>query len=447
MSASSAPLPPSPAPAPRVVVLGAGFGGLALARHLKRASVRTLLIDRNNYQLFSPLLYQVASAMLDPSDVAQPVRRLVRGVRNCDVMQAEVLSVDLEQKRVLTSRGPISYDTLVIATGSATNYFGNQTLRDRSYPLNQLEDGLALRNRILTQFEQAEWEADPDVRRRLLTIVVVGGGPTGIEFAGAVSELMNLMVRKDFHRLHRGEITVELLEGGDRLLADFVPKLSWAAFDALTGKGIQIRLNALVERLEEGQVVLRGGEVIRAGTVVWTAGVRGVIVKGDLPTNQRGSNRIPVDQSLRVEGRPEVYVIGDVSGHQDDLPMLIPVAMQEAEYVAAAIRAGGPKAPFRYRDPGIMATIGRGAAVAQLGRVRFSGFLGWVTWLFVHLIYVMTFRARFFVLTKWAYEYVFTDRPIRLAVRAGTGPKDAPADEVLQLAERAPLDAVRNRVP
>lgn len=430
-----------------VVILGAGFGGLTLARRLSGSAARVLLVDRNNYQLFSPLLYQVASAMLDPSDIAQPIRSLLRGAHNSDFMQAEVEGVDLDRRQVVTNRGTLTYDTLVIATGSATSYYGNPSLHDRSYPLKQLEDGLALRNRILTQFEQAEWETDPEVRRRLLTIVVVGGGPTGIEFAGAVSELMSLMVRKDFRRLHRGEITVELLEGGDRLLADFNPKLSWTTFDELTRKGVQVRLHALVERVDRNEVVLRGGETVTAGTVVWTAGVHGVIVDGDLPTNHRGSNRIPIDDSLRIEGRPEVYVIGDVAGHRDDLPMLIPVAMQQAKYVAAAIRSGGPRAAFQYHDPGIMATIGRGEAVAQVGRVRFTGFLGWVMWLAVHLLKVMTFRARFFVLVKWAYEYVFTDRPIRIAVRAGTGPKDAPSDEVEPLAEHAPLDAIRNRVP
>ncbi|MBO0702785.1 MAG: NAD(P)/FAD-dependent oxidoreductase [Candidatus Dormibacteraeota bacterium] len=436
--------PPSP---PSVVILGAGFGGLTLARRLGGAPVRVLLIDRNNYQLFSPLLYQVASALLDPSDVAQPVRRLIRRVGNCDFMEAEVGGVDLRERRVLTDRGPVPYDTLVIATGSATNFFGNATLQDRSYPLKELEDGLALRNRILSQFEHAEWETDPEQRRRLLSITVVGGGPTGIEFAGAVSELMELMVRKDFRRLHRGEITVQLLEGGDRLLPEFDPKLSGAAFDELTRKGVQVRLHALVERLEEGRVLLRGGETVAAGTVVWTAGVRGVIVGGDLPTNERGSNRIPVNANLQLDQHPEVYVIGDVAGHVNELPMLIPVAMQGAEYVAASIRAGRPRAPFHYRDPGIMATIGRGAAVAQLGRLRFSGFAGWMLWLWVHLLNVMTFRARFFVLAKWAYAYLFMDRPIRIAVQAGPGPRDAPAGEGLRLSETRPVDAIRNRVP
>jgi len=443
--AAASPASPTSAP-PSVVILGAGFGGLTLARHLKNARVQVLLVDRNNFQLFSPLLYQVASALLDPSDVAQPVRRLLRGVHNSDFMQAEVESVDLEGKRVLTNRGAIPYDTLVIATGSETNYFGNQTLRDRSYPLKRLEDGLALRNRILTQFEQAEWETDPETRRRLLNIVVVGGGPTGIEFAGAVSELMDLMVRKDFPRLHRGEITVQLLEGSERLLPGFVPKLSWSAFDALTRKGIKVQLNSLVERVEEGQVVLRGGEMVPAGTVVWTAGVRGVIAGKDLPTNQRGSNRIPITDRLQLEQHPEVYVIGDVAGHHPDLPMLIPVAMQQAEYVAESIRTGSTRAPFQYHDPGIMATIGKGEAVAQLGRLHFSGIIGWFMWLTVHLLKIVTFRARFFVLIKWAYEYVFTDRPIRIAVRAGAGPSDAPADEVLRVEEPATVELTRNPV-
>lgn len=429
-----------------VVVLGAGFGGLTLARCLKGAPVRVLLIDRNNYHLFSPLLYQVASALLDPSDVAQPVRRLIRGVGNCDFMQAQVESVDLDHKRVLTDRGPVGYETLVIATGSDTNYFGNATLHDRAYPLKRLEEGLALRNRILTQFEQAEWEPDPAVRRRLLSIVVVGGGPTGIEFAGAVTELMNLMARKDFPRLRRNEITVRLLEGGDRLLPAFVPSLSRSALRALTHKGVEVRLGALVERVEVDRVVLRGGESVAAGTVIWTAGVRGAMVAGDLPTDTRGG-RIPVDGTLRLDGHPEVFVIGDVAALGGGLPMLIPVAMQQAKYVAAAIRDGGPGAPFEYHDPGIMATIGRGAGVAQLGRLHFGGLVGWALWLAVHLLKIMTFRARAFVLAKWAYHYVFTDRPIRITVRAGPGPREAPAAEVSPPPDSAPSGVIGNRVP
>lgn len=429
-----------------VVVLGAGFGGLTLARDLKGAPVRTLLIDRNNYHLFAPLLYQVASALLDPSDVAQPVRRLIRGVRNCDFMQAEVEGVDLEGRRVLTDRGPVPYELLVIATGSDTNYFGNATLRDRAYPLKRLEDGLALRNRILSQFERAEWESDPEVRRRLLSMVVVGGGPTGIEFAGAVSELMNLMVHKDFPTLRRDEITVRLLEGGDRLLPAFVPSLSRSALRALARKGIQVQLGALVERVEEGRVVLRGGGEVPAGTVIWTAGVRGAMVAGDLPTDSRGG-RIPVDATLRMAKHPEVFVIGDVAAQGDGDPMLIPVAMQQAKYVATAIKGGGPTAPFHYHDPGIMATIGRGAGVAQVGRLHFGGFIGWALWLGVHLLKIMTFRARAFVVAKWAYEYLFTDRPIRISVRAGPGPRDAPADEVAAGPDSVPAGAVPgNRV-
>ncbi|MFZ0214935.1 MAG: NAD(P)/FAD-dependent oxidoreductase [Candidatus Dormiibacterota bacterium] len=417
----SAPVGAGPG-APRVVVLGAGFGGLTLTRRLAKAPVRVLLIDRNNYHLFSPLLYQVATAMLNPSEVAQPVRRLLGRQRNADFMQADIEGIDLERKEVRTSRGRVRYDTLVIATGSTTNFFGNASLADRSYPMKMLEEGLALRNRILTQFEHAEWAADEAERRRLLSFAIIGGGPTGIEFAGALSELVALMLRRDYHRIGADEPAVRLFEGGDRLLPAFDPRLSAAALRSLSRKHVPVELGALVDTVEPDRIRLHDGREIPAATVVWTAGVRGVDVDPALGAQARHGNRIPVDDRLRLQGHPEVFAIGDGAG-RDELPMLIPVAMQQAEYLAAAIPAGGPAAPFRYRDPGIMATIGRYAGVAQFGRIRVSGVVGWGMWLFVHLLNVMTFRTRVLVLMNWAWDYFFYDRPIRIHVRAGAGPE------------------------
>ena len=411
---------------PRVVIAGAGFGGLTCARALKHAPVDVLLIDRNNYHLFTPLLYQVATALLDPGEVARPVRELIRPLRNADFRQAEIVSVDLQARRVMTDHGPVPYDFLVLATGAQSDYFGNPSLREHTYALKDLGEGLTLRNRILSQLEQSRWEQDAARRRAMLTFAVVGGGPTGVEMAGAISELVHLVLRKDYRDLDLSEVRVVLVEAADRVLAPFAPSLREAARRSLERKDVELMLGAKVEAVIPGSVKLDGGRELAAGTVIWTAGVRATDVGKAAGLELARQSRIAVDGSLQVPGHPEVFAIGDVSGATDGqatLPMLIPAAMQAGRHVArsiAAMAGGGAATAFTYKDPGIMATIGRNSAVAQLGRVRLSGFPGWAMWLAVHLVNVISFRSRVLVLVNWAWDYLFYDRPIRLIVAART---------------------------
>ncbi len=409
---------------PRVVIAGAGFGGLTCARALKHAHVDVLLLDRNNYHLFTPLLYQVATALLDPGEVARPVRELIRPLRNADFRQAEITGVDLEARRVMTDHGPVPYDFLVLAMGAQSDYFGNSSLRENTFALKDLGEGLAVRNHVLSLLEQSRWEEDAAKRRAMLTFAVVGGGPTGVEMAGAISELVRLVLRKDYRDLDLSEVRVVLVEAADHVLAPFAPPLREAARRSLEAKGIELMLGAKVEAVTAGCVRLAGGRELAAGTVIWTAGVRATDL-GQAPGVQLArQSRVRVESSLQVPGHPEVFAIGDVSGASEGeaaLPMLIPVAMQAGRHVARSIGAmaeGGAATVFSYKDPGIMATIGRNSAVAQLGGVRLSGFPGWVMWLGVHLVNVISFRSRILVLVNWAWDYLFYDRPIRLIVAA-----------------------------
>jgi len=335
-----------------------------------------------------------------------------------------VTGVDFEARRMLTDHGPLGYDYLVLATGAQSDYFGNLDLAEQTMRLKDLDEGLAVRNRILSQFEASRWTKDPELRRRQLTFAVVGGGPTGVEMAGAISELIRLVLRKDYRDLDTNEVRVVLIEAAPYVLGPFIPSLRQAAHRSLERKGIEVMLQTRVESVAEGCVKLSTGEEIAADTVIWTAGVKGSSIGKvtGLPLSRQA--RIKVDNTLQVPGHPVVFVVGDLAGAQDRegiFPMLIPVAMQEGRHVAATIsdmvRGGGARA-FRYKDPGIMATIGRNSAVAQIGSIHLSGFPGWLLWLGVHLVNVISFRSRLVVLVNWAWEYLFYDRPVRLIVRA-----------------------------
>ena len=409
---------------PRVVIAGAGFGGLTCTRSLRRAPVDVVLIDSNNYHLFTPLLYQVASALLDPGEIARPVRSLIRPLRNADFLQGTVTGVDFDNRQLLTDHGAVPYEYLVLATGAQSDYFGNVALAEETRGLKDLDEALAVRNQILSRFEAARWAKDPTTRRRLLTFAVVGAGPTGVEMAGAISELTHLVLRKDYRDLDTNEVRVVLIEAAPYVLGPFVPSLRKAAQRSLVQKGIEVMLQTRVESVTDGCVKLSNGVEIPAETVIWTAGVRGSEVGKITGLQLVRQARIKVDDTLQVPGHPEVFVIGDLAGAQVGdslLPMLIPVAMQEGRHAAREISqvvAGARPSAFRYKDPGIMATIGRNSAVAQLGWLHLSGFLGWLLWLGVHLINVISFRSRLVVLVNWAWEYLFYDRPVRLIVRA-----------------------------
>jgi NADH dehydrogenase len=414
----------------RVVIVGGGFGGLACARALDGSDADVLLIDRHNYHLFTPLLYQVATALLDPSDIAFPLRRVFRKSRNVRFRQAMVTGVDFQARIAQTHTGDsIAYDTLVLATGGRNNYFGNAPLAEHSIGMKTLPEALRLRYHVLSCLEQAEQARDEAERRKWLTFVVVGGGPTGVEYAGALQELLDIVIGRDYPTLKRSEARILLLEGLDKLLAAFHPRLGRYAEQTLVGFGIDVRTGALVEKADDESVTLRTGETIAAKTIVWSAGVRPTDPLNGAERSAR-TKRLQADEFLRLRGHDDVFVIGDaasVATPDGELPMLSPPAMQEGRYVARAIKTGRIGKPFRYFDKGTMATIGRNAAVADVRGFKLKGFLGWLAWLFVHIYYLIGFRNRVAVLASWGWNYFLRDRPIRLIVR---GQADRLADEI-----------------
>ena len=415
--------PPPAAARPTVLIVGAGFGGLRAARALRKAPVDVVMLDRHNYHLFQPLLYQVATAGLEPEQIAKPVRAILRGQRNFEFRMVEVTGVDFAARQVATDHGPVSYDFLILAAGGETNYFGLDGIVRHGFGLKSVVEAVAIRNQVLSCFERAMLEPDPERRRALLTFVVVGGGPTGVEMSGALSELIRLVLVKDYPRLNIKDVRVLLLEATDRLLATLPERLREAAAETLWRKHVEVRFGAAVQDYDGGRVVLKGGEVIPAHTLIWAAGAKAVSLTATLGLATARQGRVTVTPTLNVPDHSEVYVIGDAAYLEKDgqpLPMMAPVAIQMAETATRNIvrqLRGEPPLGFRYKDPGALATIGRNAAVAYLGGVAFKGFLAWVVWLIVHIIQLIGFRNKLFVLMNWAWDYFFYERAARLITK------------------------------
>lgn len=406
---------------PRVVILGAGFGGLRAARALAKAPVQVTLIDRKNYHLFQPLLYQVATAGLSQDEIAYPVRSIFRRQKNFEFRMLEVTDFDLAGKRLLTDRGEVTYDYLILAPGGETNYFGMNSLAANAFGLKDIDEASAIRNHLLQQFERASLETDEERRRERLTFVIAGGGPTGVECSGAISELIHVALPKDYPCAELDQMQVILLEAADRLLPAMPPELSEATRVVLEKKGVEVRFGTAVAGFDGHKVLLQDGAPIPARTLIWAAGVRAVslLEKTGLPLGSQ--RRVKVEPTLQTPGHPEVYVIGDAALVVDEggnpLPMIAPVAMQQADAAAQNILRqvrGEPQKAFQYRDRGMMATIGRNQAVAVLGRFKFRGFPAWLVWLGVHILQLIGFRNRLLVLINWAWDYLFYERAVRL---------------------------------
>jgi len=411
---------------PRVVIVGGGFGGLAAALALARAPVDVLLIDAQNHHCFQPLLYQAATAALAPSDIAWPIRHILRGQANATVLMASVQAVDADQRMVSTSAGVFAFDFLILATGTTHSYFGHDAWEAFAPALKTIEDATAIRSRTLKAFERAEASDDPEERARLLTFAIIGGGPTGVELAGALAELARRTLPPEFRRSSPCRARILLLEAGPRLLPTFPKTLSEVARRALTRRGVEVLTETMVEDVSEGAIVAGGRRIDIGGPILWAAGVRSSPAGAWLGAPcDRSGGRTRVEPDLTAPGRPNIFVIGDAAAAGPDggqAPGLAPAAKQMGKYVARVIRARlGDKpapGPFRYRDEGSLATIGRNSALVKIGPVTLTGFPGWVFWSAAHIYFLIGARSRFFVALSWAWSYVSFQRGARLITRA-----------------------------
>jgi NADH:ubiquinone reductase (H+-translocating) len=427
---------------PHIVVVGEGFAGLHATRALRRAAVDVTVLDRRNHHLFQPLLYQVATAALNPADIAAPIRHVLRQQANAEVLLAEVQAVDAAGSRLLLDSGTLSYDYLVLATGAAHSYFGHPEWARAAPGLKTIEDALEIRRRLLTAFEMAEREVDPERRREWLTFVVVGAGPTGVELAGALADIARTTLVRDFRHFSPASARVILLEGTPRVLPPYPPDLSEAARAQLEALGVEVHTGALVTAIDERGVVA-SGELIPARTILWGAGVAASPLGRTLGVPLDRAGRVQVEPDLSVPGHPEIFVAGDLAAFQQDgkpVPGVAPAAMQMGRWAAENVLrdlAGEPRRPFRYRDKGSLATLGHAAAVADLGRFHFHGRTAWVLWLFVHVLYLIGFRNRVAVLLQWFWSYLTFSRGARLITYVSAAPEE-PSPSVRALAADAP---------
>jgi len=408
-----------------VVVLGGGFGGLTFCKHFHNPHARVTVVDRTNHHLFQPLLYQVAACGLSAPEIAQPIRGILSNRQDITVLFNQAVDFDLGKKRVRLEKGELDYDYLVLAMGGQTGYFGHPEWEQYAPGLKTLDDALRIRSHILLAFEKAENENDPAERDRLMTIVVVGGGPTGVELAGAFAELARTVLNKDFRHIDPSKAHIILIEGSPLVLSHLPPDLSASAQRQLQHLGVQIRNNIHVKDIRAGEVELANGEVIRAGNIIWAAGVSATPLTKKLGVELDKAGRVKVNPDLSLPGHAEIFAVGDMAlvlqENGKPVPGVSPAAMQMGKHVAKIVEdeiissaKPGTRPAFKYWDKGTMATIGRSAAVAWIGRFKFSGYLAWLAWLFIHLIFLVGFRNRLAVLFQWAYSYFSYKRSARL---------------------------------
>jgi len=423
----------------RVVILGGGFGGLYAAKALRKAPVQLTLLDRRNFHLFQPLLYQVATGSLSPGEIASPLRAILRRQRNTQVLLGEALDLDAEHRNVILDAGELHYDTLVVATGSSDSYFGHDDWKRVAPGLKSIEEATEIRHKILYAFEAAEKEHDPEIRREWLTFVLVGAGPSGVELAGALGEIAHDTLRRDFRSIRPEDAVILLVEGGPRVLPTYPADLSLKAEASLKRLGVTVRTNALVTSIEPTGVTVKlasGAEQIAARTVIWSAGVQasplGRTLQQRAGAQLDRAGRVIVNADCSVPGHPEIFVIGDLAHLEQDgklLPGVAQVAMQQGGYVAGLIQKrlqGHASTPFRYFDKGNLAVIGRASAVAQIGKLHLSGLLAWIIWLFVHLMYLVEFSNRILVFVHWGFLYLTFSRGARLITGSDPLPDSNP---------------------
>ncbi len=420
---------------PHVVIVGGGFGGLSAAKALADAPVRITLVDRRNHHLFQPLLYQVATAGLNPADIAYPIRSILRSQANVQVILGEVVAVDATDRAiVMADGGRLGYDTLVLAAGAGHSYFGRSDWERMAPGLKTIEDAVEIRRRVLSAFEAAERTDDPEEQRAHLTFVVVGAGPTGVEMAGAIAEIAVHTLKRDFRSIDPAASRIVLLEGGDRVLPAYSPKLSASAEHQLEKLGVEVRTGALVTDVDADGVQI-GDDRIAARTVVWGAGVAGAPVAATMDAPLDRAGRVEVEPDLSVPGHREILVIGDLAAAVSDgapVPGVAPAAMQGGDHAAAVVLAdlaGEERPVFRYKDKGSLATIGRSSAVASFGRIELSGFVAWVMWWAIHIAFLIGFRSRTLVMFSWGWSWLTFQRGARLITDRWRAGDDVPTPD------------------